>query len=113
MLEGYIQELMQGELAMRFLIERDCDLVIQNLPNSRSVAMNLIKPWPVRCLVVGQSAADRINTEGEQTVQVWLESFQAQAAFAQQIPVEGLEVPDVKNNPVSLGNWTLVKRICF
>src|SRR5438876_195548 len=66
---------------------------------------------PVSGLIVGEPAAHRVNPEGQELVERRLKRTQPERALGQQIPVEGFHMPEVENNPVPLGNRSVVYRL--
>src|SRR5262249_21738342 len=58
-----------------------------------------------------QASANRINTEGKQLIEGGMETFQSECALAQQIPVKCLDVAQVENDAMALGDRPLVVRI--
>ena len=50
----------------------------------------------------------RINPERKEVVEGWLERWN-RCGRADEIPVKGLEMPEVEDDPVALGNGPLVK----
>src|SRR5208282_5936102 len=59
----------------------------------------------------GQTSAYGIDSECKQPVEFGTQALQIEHPLARQIPIKSLEVPDVKNDPVTLGNGSLIERI--
>src|SRR2546422_4820851 len=74
------------------------------------VALDLLSLRPVSGPIVGEPAAHRVNPEGQELVERRLKRTQPERALGQQIPVEGFHMPEVENNPVPLGNRSVVYR---
>ncbi len=72
------------------------------------VRFNLGTSWPVAGLIVGQASAYRVDAEGKQPVERGMKPCQTKRALCEEIPVEGFQVAQIKNNPVALGNWPVV-----
>src|SRR5204862_5543993 len=57
-----------------------------------------------------QSSVHRVNAKRKQVVEGPLKRPQSKRPLRQQVPIEGLDVSDVENNAVSLGNGSVVHR---
>ncbi len=66
---------------------------------------------PIYRLIRGEPSADRIDTEGKQLVKSRIERLEPQDTFAQKVPLECLQVPEVEDDAMPLGNRPLVERI--
>ena len=73
--------------------------------------MDLRDRGPVGGLVAWQASADGIDAEGKQLVEFFLERIECENISADQVPVKGLEVSEIKENAVPLGNGPLIKAL--
>src|SRR5579872_3813429 len=88
-------------------------LFIQRRPDVPHVLANSRERGPVRRLVRGQSATHRINAEREQTIELRMKALQTENIFMQQVPIESLEVSNVENDAMPLGDGAVVHRLGF
>src|SRR5579863_9991943 len=84
---------------------------IQNIANFLDVCPHFGNGRPVRRLIAGKTATNGINTESKQAVKFRMETLQAQNSFVEKIPVEGLQMSDIKNDAVTLSNGPFIERI--
>src|SRR6476620_8610640 len=98
MLEGHVEQLVRDSSG-RF---------IDVLPDAMVVLTDLGAVWPIGALVVLGVSRLRVNPERKEVVEVRLERWN-RCGRADEIPVKGLEMPEVEDDPVALGNGPLVK----
>src|ERR1700688_3033292 len=84
---------------------------IQDIANFTDVRPHFGNGRPGRRLIDGKAASNGINTESKQAVKFRMETLQAQNSFVEKIPVEGLQMSDIKNDAVTLSNGPFVERI--
>jgi hypothetical protein len=66
---------------------------------------------PVGGLIAGEASTHGVDAEGKEAVEVGMKGLQSKHALVEQIPIEGLQMPDVENDAVTLGDRPLVQRI--
>src|SRR5208283_555597 len=86
-------------------------LFVQLREDSARVVVHKLKRWPVRGLVGGHSATNRVNAEGKQPIKFRMKTLQPEDVFVEQIPVKRLQVPQIKDEAVTLRNRPLVHRV--
>ncbi len=91
--------------------ERACQCRIERRAHALAVAADRRGGGPVRGRVGREPAPHGIDAEGEQAVEFRREGLQPGKPRAEQVPVEGLEVAEVEDEAVPLGNRPLVERI--
>jgi hypothetical protein len=69
----------------------------------------VLQGWPIGWLIIRQASAHRIYTERKQAIQFRLKRRKIENPLAQQIPVEGFQMSNVKNDAVPLRNGPVVK----
>ena len=74
------------------------------------VALHLGEAGPVGGLVVRQFAGRRIDAEGEQAIELLVERRDVQRVTRDQIPVEGVDVPQVEDDAMAFADGALIKR---
>jgi hypothetical protein len=62
-------------------------------------------------LIGWQAAANGVDSESKELIEGGVKTSQAERSLAQQIPVECLYVPQVKDNPMTLRDGALIE--CF
>ena len=82
---------------------------VDRLPHALVVALDLVQRGPCGGRLVGQAAVGGIDPEGEQLVERLVEGFAPRGAAPDQVPVEGLEVPDVEDDAVALEDRPIVE----
>jgi hypothetical protein len=60
-------------------------------------------------LVRRQPSADRIDAKSEEAIELRIEYLSLQNTRPEKIPVESLEVTEIKDDPVPLRNRSLIK----
>src|SRR5437660_371130 len=88
-------------------------MLIEKLPDLRGILVNLILRRPIRRLVIWQTAANWIDTKGEETVEFRMEAPQAKDSVAEQIPVKRFEVTYIEDDAMTLGDGTVIKVVRF
>src|SRR5579863_10151612 len=110
MLDGDIEKSWQGETVAHesFGIE-SCPrkLFVESCPDLAHVIAHSGKIRPVGGLIGGQSAANRVDTEGEQAIKFRMKTLQSEDVFVQQVPVKSLEMSDVEDDSEALRNRAL------
>jgi hypothetical protein len=66
---------------------------------------------PVRRPVGRQSPTHRVNPKRKQSIKLGMKAFQPKDVLMQQVPIERLEVPYVKNDAVTLWDGPLINRV--
>src|SRR6202041_1688003 len=80
-------------------------------PPSVHIWVHTIKRRQIGGNIGGQPAADRIDAEGKEPVQLGLHTLQTEDTIPEQIPIERFEVSDIKDNAVALWDRPLVEEI--
>src|SRR5207245_74416 len=83
-------------LAARARVDRLADAAVVRLDRRRA--------RPVGGQLVRQPAADRIDAEGKQAVEGLVERLEAESLARDQVPVERLDVAEVEDQAVTLGD---------
>src|SRR5580704_2252557 len=113
MFNGNIQQsaerktLITGRQKIRFL----CELVIECRTNAGTVFMDDIRRRPVTGNVIGQTAADWIDAKSEEAIEVGIKTFEPESAAVKQVPVEGFQMPQIKNDAMTLRDGPVIKGI--
>src|ERR1700682_2556233 len=76
-----------------------------------AIALHLAAIGPIRRLICRKGAVNRINAKGEKLVEALVERRQAESTRGQQIPIESFQMPHIKNDPVSLGYWSIIQSV--
>src|ERR1035437_2029667 len=97
-------------LAVRFQTSV-CQFPVQSGTDSRDIVAHSLKGRPVRRLVGRQSAPYRVDAECKQPVKFAMKTLQPQDVLVQQVPVKRFEMPNVKNDAVTLWNGPFVHRV--
>src|SRR5207245_10516540 len=84
---------------------------IQCLSNTPIVALDFADSRPVPGDVARQLPFRRVDAEREEPVELRMKREEGQRALADLVPIKGLEVAEVEDQPMALGNWALVERI--
>ena len=79
---------------------------IESFPHAAIVAANFFRRRPVGRLVRRQVSSYGIDTEGKQPIDCGVKRL---ALAAQQIPLKSLQVPEVKNDAMALGNRAIIQ----
>ena len=66
---------------------------------------------PIRWLVGGQSAIDRVDAKRKQPIKFGMKALQSRQTSVEQIPVERFKMADIENGTVPLRNWPVKYRI--
>ena len=111
MLDGNVQQ--QRGLGRLFgeRIERVGQPDIQRIANAQPVGLHLFARRPIRGHVRGQAASHRIDAKREELIELRMKGRQAKMTRAKQVPVEGLQMPNVKNYAVALGDGPVVQSL--
>jgi hypothetical protein len=75
------------------------------------VAIYFSSRRPIGWLVGRQATAYRIDSKGKKLIEGRVKRLQPKAALRQQIPIEGFDVTNIKNNAMPLGNRAVVQSI--
>ena len=81
---------------------------VERFAQSRSVAPYLLDRWPILRLVTWQAAVHRIDTEGEELVEIGVKRRKPERS-KEKIPIESFEMANVENNPVAFGDRAVVE----
>ena len=68
---------------------------------------------PIRRWLVRKPPPDRVDSEGEQAVECLVEGLDSEGLSGDEVPVERLDMPEVKHEPVALWDGALVERLGF
>ena len=81
---------------------------VQFLSHLAVVVPDFIHARPIRRLVGGERTLGRIDSKLEELIKSRMEGTLAERLARDQVPIEGLQMPKVKDEPVPLGNGPLV-----
>src|SRR6266849_4645878 len=111
MLDCHFQHGRQLRMTIGRTTQRANNRLIQLTLQSLVIPVDFIALWPVRWLIRRQAATHWIDPECEKLIERRMKRLQPECPLRQQIPIEGFHVPNVKNNPMPLGNWPVVQRV--
>src|SRR5258708_40112838 len=113
MFDSHIQQLRRREFgsACARPLPKLCKSRIELVAHLLNVMPNYCKRGPIGRLVCRQPAAHGIDSEGEQPIKIPSRVWERQQPSAQQVSIEGLQVANIKDNPVPVWDRTLIKRI--
>src|ERR1700719_4085635 len=77
--------------------------VVQRLAHLRRVTPHYFQRRPIPWLVIRQTSLDGVDTECEESIEIGVEGGKSEW-LQEKVPVEGLEMAQIKNNTVALGN---------
>jgi hypothetical protein len=77
------------------------EVVVDDAPDPPVVRDNLFDGGPIGWLILGGLANRRIDAELEQFVELGMKRLNAQGLAADQVPIECLEMPKVKDEPMA------------
>src|SRR5690348_1436246 len=109
MLNRHIEQGPIGNQSRQFLARR-AQCRIDFLADSRVVLADFLRFRPRRRGLIRQLPVHRVDSEREQHVEFRMKTRQLESAAPEKIPVEGLHVAEIKNQPVAFGNRALVQR---
>ena len=98
------------QLRMSFLRtrERMLNRMIQFTPQAPVVNLHLIPLGPIAWPVVGQSPSNRVNPKRKKIIKRPLPRAQSKRALRKQVPIERLDVSQIKDDSVSFWNGPVV-----
>src|SRR5438876_1190882 len=101
------------QLRMPFFrpLQRMLDRAIQLFSQTPVVALDFFACRPIRRCIRWQSSVHRVNAKRKQAVEGPLKRPQSKRPLREQVPIKSLDVPDVKNKAVSLGDGPVVYRL--
>ena len=102
-----VAEQRQGRISKGDFFERG----VERFADPLVVTAYLLNGGPVRGLVVGQAAAHGIDSKSEESVEFLLKRVDLENIPAQQVPVKGLQVSEVKEKAVALGDGPLIDAV--
>jgi hypothetical protein len=106
--EHQLRRHLRGRVRIRESVLQCC---VERLTYPLVVASDFRDGGPVRGRIGRESIPHGVYAEGEQTVEFRCEGFQARETVAKQVPVEGLEMAEVEEETMPLGNRSLVEGI--
>src|SRR6267154_350577 len=111
MFDCHFQHRCQLRMAIRRAPQRANNGLIQLALQLLIVVVNFTAFWPIRRLIRRQSATHWVDPECEKLIESRMKRLQPKRTLRQQIPIEGFHVPNVKNNPMPLGDRPVVNRV--
>ncbi len=79
--------------------------------NAAVIGLNFGDCGPIGRLVGRSLTYRRVDSELEEFVEMWTQRVDTQRLSTDQIPVEGLQVPQIEHHPVPLGDGARVERV--
>ena len=67
--------------------------------------------WPLRRLICWQTTPNRIDAKSKEAIELWIKTFQSKRTIMQKIPIERLEMSDVENDAMALGDGAIIKGV--
>ena len=99
-LDGHVQQLLRNVVQQ----------LVDDFARAVLVMFHLCDGGPIGGLVARQLAGRRIDAEGEQPVERLVECRDVQRVARDQVPVEGIHVPLVKDDAMAFADGACVKR---
>ena len=93
------------------IVRSPIQALVHCVSDSAVVRMDFRFSRPIRGLVIGQVSVDGIDSEREEPVELRMERFHPKPARTDEIPVERLNMPEVKHNAMALNDGPFVKRM--
>src|SRR5215469_16214700 len=81
---------------------------IQFRPHAPDITFDLRLGGPVAGLIRWQPAVDWIDAEGEEAIEAGVKRLQSGKLGMQKIPIERLQMAEVKNNAVAFGDRAVI-----
>ncbi len=88
-------------------------VIVQLATRALDIVEHGVEPWPVGRQVGGRLARRGINARLEQPVERRIEGGQVEHVATKLVPVERVEMPDVEDQPVPIGDRPLVEGLDF
>jgi len=84
-------------------------LMVEGTADIAYIIADRVLGGPVRRQIGWKLAANRIDAEGKETIIFGVDAPQSKGALAEQIPIKGFEMSDIKDDAVPLGNRPFIK----
>jgi hypothetical protein len=83
------------------LLRHAIEGVVNDPPGSPAVSQHFLDAGPIGRLIFGCLPDGRVDAEFEQLIEVRMKGRDPKGLTADQIPIEGLEMPQVEDEPVT------------
>ena len=83
---------------------------VDDFARSPLVALHLVEGGPIARLVGGQLAGRGIDAESKQAIELLVERRDVQGVARDQIPVEGVGVPQVEDHAMAFADGAIIER---
>jgi len=108
-LDGHFQHGDQVWMPFGRPVQSSLDGSIQFLAEPAVITVHFVARRPIHGRVRWQAAAYRVNSKSKELVEYPVKGAQSKSAISEQIPVKGLDMPDIENDPVSLRNRPVIQ----
>src|SRR6266446_6684490 len=85
--------------------------VVDQVAESLHVVADFVKRWPITGLIGGKATVHRIDSKREKLVERRCARFHGKQLGAKNVPVEGFQMANVKNDAIAFGDRPFVERI--
>src|SRR5580704_5115786 len=92
------------------IAKRIRQLLVQNGSHFSHIVSNGGDRRPVRRLISGQSASNRVDAKSEQPVILGIKALESKNALVKKIPIESLQMADIEDDPVTFRNGAFVEK---
>jgi hypothetical protein len=110
-LDGHFEHGCQLRMSIGGAAQSMTNNLVQLALQSVIVAIDFVTIGPIRWLIGWQASANRVNAKRKKLIERRMKRLQPKSPLPQQVPIESFHVPDVKNNPMALGDRPIVNRI--
>src|SRR5258707_273367 len=90
-----------------------CEGIINAATRGYDVIAHALNGWPIFRLIRGKPATNRIDAESKKAIKLRIERLELQYPFPQQVPVERLQMTDVKHNAMPFGDRAFINKFRF
>ncbi len=101
---AYMEALRDLAMALVRFIQGRRQTLIESAAHEVDVICDLFERRPISRLIIRQASIRRVNAEGKKPVEGWGEWRKLKELAAQQVPIKGFEVTQVKDDSVALGD---------
>ena len=109
MFDGHVEHLQRVRMAFLGPLQRMFDGAVEFFAHALLIAGHFRQRRPILRWVRGQSAADGIDAERKKFIKSPVERAQTKGALREQVPVKRLDMANVENDAMSLGDGPIVE----